>query len=317
MPHPIPDDAGMREFIAINDRYFPPDVTDMPIAEQRARYDRYCADLLTPLPAGVRFEDIGIAADAPARVLMARRYRPPLDDNRDVAILYLHGGGFIVGGLDSHHDICAELCLAAGTELVALDYRLAPEHVHPAQLDDTLAAYLWLAGQGRAIVAVGDSAGGNLVAALALRCKSGGLVMPVGQVLVYPGLGGDMTRGSYVEMGEAPLLTTRDVAFYHAARLGPRGKASVDAAPLAARDFAGLPPAALVSADIDPLRDDCRDYRDRLAAVGVAAVWRNEPELLHGYLRARRLSTRAEASFHWICEMTRRLARRESIAGCQ
>ena len=315
MPHPIPDDAGMRDFIAINDRYFPPDVTDMPMADQRARYDRYCADLLAPLPPDVRFGDIAIAAQDPARTLAARRYLPPRDENPGRAILYLHGGGFIVGGLDSHHDICAELCAATGTELVSLDYRLAPEHVHPAQLDDTLAAYRWLVGQGRRVVTVGDSAGGNLVAALALRCQARGLAMPIGQVLIYPGLGGDMGRGSYVEMGEAPLLTTRDVAFYHRVRLGDdAAKADADATPLAAADFSGLPPAALVSADIDPLRDDCRDYRDRLAQAGVAVVWRNEPELLHGYLRARHLSARAEASFGWICAMTRRLARGESIA---
>ena len=313
MPHPIPDDAGMREFIAINDRYFPPDVTDMPMAEQRARYDRYCADLLAPLPPDVRFEDIGIAAAGPPRAMPARHYLPPHDETPGVSILYLHGGGFIVGGLDSHHDICAELCAATGTQLVALDYRLAPENVHPAQLDDTLAAHLWLAGQGRAAVAAGDSAGGNLAAALALRCKARGLAMPIGLALIYPGLGGDMTKGSYVEMGEAPLLSTRDVGFYNRAHLG-QGGAGIEAAPLAAPDFAGLPPTVLVSADIDPLRDDCRDFQDRLAAAGVAALWRNEPNLLHGYLRARHLSARAEASFRWICAMTRKLARGDSIA---
>ena len=320
MPHPVPDDPGMRDFIALNDRYFPLDATSLSMADQRARYDAYCADLLAPLPQGVTFEDIHIHAQHPARLVRMRRYRPVANDTPKVTILYMHGGGFIVGGLESHHDICAELCLAAGTELVSLDYRLAPEHIHPAQIDDTVAAYLHLLKLGRAVVVGGDSAGGNLAAALCLRCQGGGkgpaMAMPIGQLLIYPGLGGDESKGSYAEMGEAPLLTTRDVDYYYAVRTGGASRADcadADLMPLMARDFSGLPPAAIVSADIDPLRDDARDYRDALQKAGVPAVWRNEPELLHGYLRARSMSARAGESFRWICQMARRLARGEGV----
>ena len=312
MPRPIPDDAGMRAFMALNDRYFPVDAIALPMADQRARYDAYCADLLAPLPAGVAVEDVECAADAPQRLLRMRRYQPAAADNRGAAILYMHGGGFIVGGLESHHDICAELALATGTELYSLDYRLAPEHIHPAQIDDTVAAYKHLCAQGFHVVVGGDSAGGNLTAALCLRCKNGHMPMPIGQLLIYPGLGGDETKGSYLEMGEAPLLTTADVDYYYRIRSGGGGRsdcADPDLMPLLARDFSGLPPAVIVSADIDPLRDDARDYCDALRAAGVPAIWRNEPQLLHGYLRARHMSARAGESFAWICRETARLAR--------
>ena len=236
--------------------------------------------------------------------------------NPGVTILYMHGGGFIVGGLESHHDICAELCLATGTELVSLDYRLAPEHVHPAQFDDTVAAYAQLVARGQRLVVGGDSAGGNLAAALCLHCKTAGLPMPIGQLLIYPGLGGDATKGSYVEMADAPLLTTQDVLYYGRVRSeGTARGAIVDTtlSPLQARDFSGLPPAVIVSADIDPLRDDCRDYQAALKATGIPVVWRNERELLHGYLRARHMSARAGASFAFIGAMLGRLVRGEDI----
>jgi acetyl esterase len=316
VPHPFPNDPGMRDFIALNDRFFPADAIALPMADQRARYDAYCEALMAPLPVDVSFHDIHIRAQNPERLVRLRRYAPASIATPGVTILYMHGGGFIVGGLESHHDICAELARAAGVELVSVDYRLAPEHIHPAQIDDTLAAYEHLVSLGRRVVVGGDSAGGNLATALCLRCKLGAMPAPVGQFLIYPGLGGDDTRGSYVEMGDAPLLTTADVRYYFDVHSGGADREACtdpDLTPLKARDFSGLPPAAIVSADIDPLRDDGRDYCAALTRAGVQAVWRNEPELLHGYLRARTMSAQAGASFAWICEMAGRLARQEPL----
>ena len=164
-------------------------------------------------------------------------------------MLYLHGGGFVVGGLDSHDDVCAELCQRTGYELVSVDYRLAPEHLHPAAFDDALTAFEWVAKTyAQPILLAGDSAGGNLAAALA-HATRGHERAPIGQVLIYPGLGGDMSKGSYVEHAEAPMLTVRDIEFYRDVRSGgPERQGDATVAPLADTDFSGLPPTVVVTA---------------------------------------------------------------------
>jgi acetyl esterase len=265
-----------------------------------------------PFPDGVTAEDFDISAVEPKRVIRARRYRragpAPYPAS---AVLYLHGGGFILGGLDSHADACAGLCGATGLEVIAIAYRLAPEHLHPAQGDDAEASFLHLAAGGKRIIVGGDSAGGNLAAALCLRRRTKGTPMPAGQFLIYPGLGGDRTRGSYVENANAPMLTAKEGAYYFSVRTGGLDRDKVtdpDLMPLAAEDFSGLPPAFVVTADIDPLRDDGRTYVERLKAANVTATYRNEPQLVHGYLRARHVSQRAAASFSAICRAVERLA---------
>jgi acetyl esterase len=231
-------------------------------------------------------------------------------------LLYLHGGGKVVGGLDSHDDICAELAERAGLIVVAVDYRLAPEHRFPAAFDDCWAVLEALA-DGRLgfdmdrIVVAGDSAGGNLAAGLALKARDLGRPRLDGQILIYPGLGGDMSRGSYVEQANAPGLSTDDLRYYKRIYVGPPddpNHASKFAFPLNETNYAGLPPAFLVAADWDPLRDDCADYAAKLTCAGVTAEVRHEPLLMHAFLRARHMSPAAAASFTAITEAARSLA---------
>src|SRR4029453_8969269 len=139
-----------------------------------------------------------------------------------------HGGGYVLGGLDSHDDICAEIASGGGVAVVAADYRLAPEHRFPPACEDCRAVRAWIvaAGSGQGIdparlVIGGDSAGGNLTAALALRAPDSGGPALAGQVLIYPGLGGDRRRGSYVEHANAPGLTTADTEYYRSVYIGP------------------------------------------------------------------------------------------------
>ena len=160
MPSPMPVDPEVLAYMARSDAFYPPDAVDFPLAEQRAWYDKYALSLRAPLPPSVAFADG--AVDAPGRAIPIRRYTPQGMDGRAPLILYSHGGGYILGGLESHHDVCAELCALTGLELVSVDYRLAPEHVHPAQVDDVDAAFLALSGEGREIIAGGDSAGAVL-----------------------------------------------------------------------------------------------------------------------------------------------------------
>jgi acetyl esterase len=254
------------------------------ITDQRAIYDRMCRAFHRGHPAGVQVQDSRLGGVA------ARIYEAALASG---TLIYLHGGGFVVGGLDSHDDVCAEICAATGLRVVSVDYRLAPEHRHPAGYDDALAATRAAHWEGPLLLA-GDSAGGALAASVAhaLRGRIGGVV------LIYPCLGGDRSKGSYLTHAHAPMLTRDDVLFYGAVRhAGAEPDDDPTAAVLHDTDFSGLPPMVTFSAECDPLADDGRDYRDAVRAAGGRADWVLERGLVHGYLRARVSVPRAAASF--------------------
>jgi acetyl esterase len=234
----------------------------------------------------------------------ARHYRPA-DVATETRIFYIHGGGFVVGSIESHDAICAELAHGARAELVSVDYRLAPEHVWPAALEDCYAVLEALLAEGRPVVVAGDSAGGNLAAGVALKAKAEGLSGIVGQALIYPGLGGDLVSGSYVEMAEAPGLSTTDVAYYREVLQSPAD--DVFAHPVKADDLAGLPPAYITGAQFDPLRDDARNYAARLAKAGVDVAFREEPQMIHAWLRARHMSPGAREGFRHLVHGLARL----------
>ena len=299
-------DAETWAFIERTNSYYPPDTIDYTIAQQREIYDRMCREFFAGYPQGVTVETSAIAT--PTHNIPIRTYRSA--PQPAATVLYIHGGGFILGGLDSHDDVCAELCARTGYEIVSVDYRLAPEHLHPAAFDDAMSAFAWAAStRDQPILLCGDSAGGNLCAATA-HATRGHAKRPAGQVLIYPGLGGDRSKGSYVTHAEAPMLTMRDLDFYKHIRTGGQDR-SGDAtlAPLADTDFAKLPPTVLVTAECDPLSSDGEAYRDRIVAAGGRATWFEEPGLVHGYLRARHTVGRARESFTRIVDAVAALGR--------
>ncbi|RVA48188.1 alpha/beta hydrolase [Mesorhizobium sp. M7A.F.Ca.US.001.01.1.1] len=299
-------DAETWAFIERTNSYYPPDTIDYTIAQQREIYDRMCREFFAGYPEGVAVETSAIAT--PTHDIPIRIYRSTLQ--AAVTVLYVHGGGFILGGLDSHDDVCAELCSRTGYEVVSVDYRLAPEHLHPAAFDDAMSAFEWAAAnRDHPIVLCGDSAGGNLCAAVS-HATRGHSKRPVGQVLIYPGLGGDRSKGSYVKHAEAPMLTVRDLEFYKHIRTGGQDR-SGDAtlAPLADTDFSNLPPTVLITAECDPLSSDGETYRDLIITAGGHATWFEEPGLVHGYLRARHTVGRARTSFTRIVDAVTALGR--------
>ncbi len=293
-------DPEVLRFVAESEAYYPPEANEAGPGENRRIYDRLCAAFRAPRPAGVEVHDFEIAARSPERQVPLREYRPPRRERQTRRALYLHGGGFVVGGLESHDDICAEICAGSGVAVVAVDYRLAPEHVFPAALDDAWEAYRYLAENGHEVVVAGDSAGATLCAALCLRARRLGFDQPERQVLVYPALALESSAPSYRENAEAPMLRAADCEYYRRIYAGG-GKVPKEVlaefAPLAAASFTGLAPAFVITADIDPLRDDGREYVARLRDAGISAEWRNEPQLVHGYLRARHRCRRAARSF--------------------
>ncbi|GAA6202368.1 alpha/beta hydrolase [Aquicoccus sp. SU-CL01552] len=287
-------DTEVRAFIRKTAESYPEDAVEGSIADQRRAYDAMCRAFHQGRPEGVTAEDRS-ADGVPVRVYSA--------GFPNHTVMFFHGGGFVVGGLDSHDDFCAQICAMTGYRVVAVDYRLSPEHTHPAAFDDCWTATQWAAQHyGSGLVLVGDSAGGNLAASVAHHAR-GRLEGILGQVLIYPGLGGDGSAPSYAENAEAPMLTLEEVRFYETIRLAegqPAPEGDPTYAPLQDSDFSGLPPTVIVTADCDPLRDDGAEYAARLRAAGGKVQWINEEGLVHGFLRARSMATRARASFERI-----------------
>jgi len=293
MSKAIPTEPGILAFHKRCQDFYPEDAVDASIGQQRAWYDALCAEFDAPSPDGLTRQDETVGGRIPVR-----RYQPA-EVATQTRIFYIHGGGFVVGSLESHDAICAEIAHAAKAELVSIDYRLAPEHVWPAAFDDCFEVLQWLLTDGRPLVVVGDSAGGNLAAGMALKARAKALGGIVGQALIYPGLGGDLASGSYLEMAEAPGLTTADVAYYRDVLKAP--PENVFAHPLKAPDLSGLPSAYITSAHFDPLRDDAAVYAQRLIAAGVNVSYRDEPQMIHAWLRARHMSEGARDGFMHLC----------------
>jgi acetyl esterase len=227
----------------------------------------------------------------PAGPIPVRIYKPggrqPLP-----GLVFFHGGGWARGSLQTHDRLCRALANGAGCIVVSVDYRMAPEHTFPAAFDDSLAATRWV-GEHAAELGIapdrlavgGDSAGGNLAAAVALAIRDEGGPRLVHQLLIYPVTDHNFDTPSYVENAEGFMLTREAMRFYWRLYLGTEAKADDDrASPLRARDFSNLPPALVITAEFDPLRDEGRAYADRLRAAGNRVVYREYSGMVHGFM---------------------------------
>jgi acetyl esterase len=231
---------------------------------------------------------------------------PPVARTAQPAVLFLHGGGWVVGDLDGVDALCRALANRTGAVVVSVDYRLAPEHPFPAALDDAWTVLTWLHEHAHELgvdpdrlAVAGESAGANLAAAAARRAHADpGAAHPRlrAQLLAYPALDGALATASFDELGTGFGLT-RELMRWYWETYAPGGAARApEASPLRAPDVAGLPPAIFVQAELDPLLDDGLDYAQRLRAAGVDAdvhVW---PGMVHGFLRYRGLLDDAHAA---------------------
>lgn len=243
---------------------------------------------------GVPGEDLKL--DGPAGQLAARVYRPALPPGAPPAgpalpaAMFFHGGGWVLGGLDSHDTLCRELASQAGVVLVAVDYRLAPEHPYPAGLEDCMAATRWVAvhaaglgADGSRLAVVGDSSGASLAAGVALLARDAGDLAVALQVLAYPALDPAMSTASYAANADDPFLSRSEMEFYWSAYLGGAA-ADGTGAPGLARDLTRLPPAYVLVAGRDVLHDEGAGYAARLRASGVPVRLRSQAEMVHGFL---------------------------------
>jgi acetyl esterase len=225
----------------------------------------------------------------------ARVYTPARDVGRGSGcapgIVWFHAGGFVLGSLETHDGICGALAMRAGVVVLSVDYRLAPEHPFPAAVDDALAAARWVLGHGAAVgidvsaVAVGgDSAGGNL-AAVTAYCLRGAPRQPVFQLLVYPSLDATCREPSHRYFADGLVLTEQAVGWFLSHYLPNPGLVTDPrVSPLLAPDLSGLPPALLVTAGFDPLRDEGRAYAERMRLAGVRVEHVCSQGSVHGYL---------------------------------
>ena len=259
-----------------------------------------------------------VSIPGPAGVIPARHYRP-LGDAAAPLLVFYHGGGYVVGGLKSYDAPCRLICRDAGVHVLAVDYRLAPEHKAPAPIDDGYAAYQWACDHAEELgadptrVAVGgDSAGGNLATLVALRARDSGDPKPALQWLIYPVTDWRGQSRSRSLFADGFLLTKKDMDFFTASFLDGSGVDASDPAvsPLLVDDLSGLPPALLVTAGFDPLRDEGRQYAARLREAGVTVDEREMRWMAHIFLNLNVLGGEvARANAEMISALRAHLAR--------
>jgi acetyl esterase len=232
----------------------------------------------------------------------ARIYRPEIPL---ASLVWFHGGGWVVGGLDSHDAMCRMLANAAGATVISVAYRLAPEHPFPTPLEDSWDALGWVAGQWPhlPLVVGGDSAGGNLAAVCALRARDRGGPALAAHVLVYPITDHDMTTGSYREHGDENLmLGAKDMAWFfdHYAPSPATDRDNPEISPLRAQDLSGLPPAIVVLDQYDPLHDEGLVYATRLREAGVEVILHDYEDMLHVFFQFVNVFTRGDEAVEQV-----------------
>jgi acetyl esterase len=273
-------------------------------AEARENYDAETR-LVAGEPVALHaVEDIQVPTPQGAR--NARMYRPegPTDDGfQPPVVVFFHGGAWIIGSIESHDNLCRRLALSSGAVVISLDYRMAPEHPYPAGLDDCCSTIRWvhenateLHVDADRIAVAGDSAGGNLAAAAALRLRDEEGIRPALQLLMYPALDSSVTSESWRELGHGYRLLIEHQHWYYAQYVPERTERSAPyVSPGLADNLFGLPPAFIQTAEYDPLRDEGEQFAGRLSSSGVPATAKRYPGVIHGFMRFHGLQASEDA----------------------
>lgn len=278
---------GLLDEMAANPQ---PKLWEMTPAQGREMYRMIATQLDTQGIAIGKIENISIPG--PAGPIAARVYTPVASGGTALPVLvYFHGGGFVIGDLDTHDAICRQIANESGGKVVAIDYRLAPEHKFPAAADDCYAATKWIESNAQTLsvdpnrIAVGgDSAGGNLAAVVALLAKQKGGPRLVFQLLIYPVTQYRANTNSMNEFAVGYFLEKKSMEWFFDQYTDPSiDPNDIRVSPLAAPDLAGLPRAYVITAGFDPLKDEGKAYADKLNRAGVAAVYIDYPSMIHGF----------------------------------
>ncbi|MBO9651024.1 MAG: alpha/beta hydrolase [Variovorax sp.] len=247
-----------------------------------------------------------LSAEGPHGPISLRYYRPLGSDASAVlpVLVYYHGGGWTIGDLDTHDTLCRELCNLSGCAVVAVDYRMGPEHRFPAAVDDVLAATRWVRQEAASLkidanrLAVGgDSAGGNLAAVVSIAAREAGDLPIAFQLLIYPAT--DMRRGhpSHTTNGQGYVLTSDSITYFHDHYIDdPKHDLDWRASPLLHENLKGLPPSLVITAGYDPLRDEGLDYARALTEAGNRASYVCFERQIHGFITMGRLLDEANTA---------------------
>lgn len=294
-----PNAAAMLKLIA--DKGIPPmHAEPPPQARLSYRSRRFYAQPEPPVVSLIHDKRI----PGPGGDLGIRIYRgAPGDDTRG-ALVFFHGGGWVIGDLDTHDIACRQLALAGGFSVISVDYRLAPEHRFPAAVDDSIAATRWVRDNAHSLridpdrIAVGgDSAGGNLAAVVSIALRDAGESWLRFQLLIYPATDMRQVADSHRRNGEGYLLTTDAIRWFREHYMGPEADITDwRASPLLASNLSGLPPALVITAGFDPLRDEGRQYADALSAAGTRAQYVCFERQLHGFINMTRVIPEAHTA---------------------
>lgn len=266
-----------------------PDISEMNVPQARV-FLQTAFSAMVPVPEQVR-EVSDFTVPGPAGRLPVRLYRPEVGGTPPLVVFY-HGGGWVIGSIESHDAVCRALANASGCAVASVEYRLAPESAFPAAPEDCYAAAKWLAengsdlgfDEGRLAVA-GDSAGGNLSAVVSLMARDRGGPEISQQVLIYPAVDFTGDYPSRSENGEGYFLTTAAIEWFGGHYIGDEAVAKEAlASPLLAEDHSDLPPAVVITAGFDPLRDEGGAYAEKLEAAGVEAKTIQYEGMIHGFI---------------------------------
>lgn len=265
-----------------------------------------------PAPPGVTTQELEAAG--PAGVIPVRAYAPDGIARPSPGLVYLHGGGWTLGSVRTHDALCRKIAVGARCRVFSVDYRLAPEHRFPAALDDSLAAFRWVASRSdelgidpRRLAVAGDSAGGNL-SALVSRHAARDREPPALQVLLYPGTDARLGHPSNRIYGERYFLTHGMIEWFYDHYTGDRARRlDPNVSPLLAEDVRGLAPALVYTAGFDPLRDEGLAYADKLRAAGVRVSYLEFPTLPHGFAMMTSVAAAARALEEIIASVAREL----------
>jgi len=282
----VPLDPQARAFLDRLAELGAPAFGEQPVEEARRAMEEGAADLFGPFEP-VPFEDRELPG--PAGPIQVRVYSP--GGGGSPVLVYFHGGGWVLGSVETAHGVCSTLARSSGCAVVSVDYRLAPEHAFPAAVEDAWAATVWVAehaeevgGRPGALAVGGDSAGGNLAAICSLRARDRSLPLAL-QLLVYPVLDADLETGSYRAFAEGYWLTREGMRWFWEQYLPAGDWFRPEASPLRAPDLRGVAPALVITAEYDVLRDEGEAYARRLEEAGVPVTLSRYDGMIHGFFR--------------------------------